>query len=165
MDFTSLANLTDWNWGRIIAVAAIYVLTVLTSLALVTVVLVRLPADYLRRPVAAPVADHAGWCSRIGWLGRNLLGVLLVVLGVLLCLPGVPGQGILTIVVGILFLDFPGKHRLERKVASHPKVLQSINRLRLRFGRPPLSFDSSPSKATDEAHRGRIDEAGPGGVP
>ena len=41
-------------------------------------------------------------------IGKNMAGVLLVVLGILLSLPGVPGQGILTILLGIMLLDFPG---------------------------------------------------------
>ena len=59
-------------------------------------------------------------------------------LGILLSLPGVPGQGVLTILLGIMLSDFPGKVRLERKIVSYPKVLQALNKLRERFAKPPL---------------------------
>jgi len=62
----------------------------------------------------------------------------LVGLGIVLSLPGIPGQGVLTILLGIMISDFPGKERLERKIVSYPKVLEALNKLRERFGKPPL---------------------------
>ncbi len=44
----------------------------------------------------------------------------------------------LTILLGVMISDFPGKERLERKIVSYPKVLEALNRLRERFGKPPL---------------------------
>ena len=48
-----------------------------------------------------------------------------------------PGQGVLTIVVGMLLFDFPGKFRLERWLVTRPTVWRSINWLRERAGREP----------------------------
>ncbi|MDQ3667497.1 MAG: hypothetical protein M3410_13140 [Acidobacteriota bacterium] len=73
--------------------------------------------------------------------GKNLLGVILVVVGILLSLPGVPGQGILTILLGVMLLDFPGRRRLEHWIVSRPKILKAINKLRHRFGKPTLVID------------------------
>jgi hypothetical protein len=56
-------------------------------------------------------------------------------------LPGVPGQGILTILLGLIMMDIPGKRPFETGLVKRPKVLQSINRLRERFGKPPLILD------------------------
>jgi hypothetical protein len=74
-------------------------------------------------------------------VGKNLLGAFLVLLGIVLSLPGVPGQGILTILIGVMLLDFPGKRDLERKLVSRPKVREGIDRLRQRFGKPPLVLE------------------------
>jgi len=49
-----------------------------------------------------------------------------------------PGQGMLTIVLGIMLLNFPGKYRLERRVARMRPVARSINWMRARGGHPPL---------------------------
>ena len=62
-------------------------------------------------------------------------------LGILLSLPLVPGQGLLTILIGLLLINFPGKRRLERKLVRRPKVLQFINRIRSRFGQASLVVD------------------------
>jgi hypothetical protein len=60
------------------------------------------------------------------------------VVGIVLTLPGVPGQGMLTILLGLMLLDVPGKRRLERRIVGRRRILKAINRLRKRFGRPPL---------------------------
>lgn len=147
MSFPLLAQEKGWNWGLTFGFLLLYVAAVLGSLALVTIVLLRLPATYFQDP--PPSARASGtWRSR--WtpaaLARNFCGALLIVIGILLSLPGVPGQGILTIVVGVLLLDFPGKYRFERNLIGRPRILHAINRLRQRFGKPPLTLHSSASE-------------------
>jgi hypothetical protein len=55
--------------------------------------------------------------------------------------PGVPGQGVLTILLGIMLLDFPGKRALETRIVGRPRVNGAVNALRARFGKPPLILD------------------------
>lgn len=88
--------------------------------------------------------DRDLWIDRhpvIRWLGlagKNLLGLAIIALGVLLSLPGIPGQGLLTIAVGVMLLNLPGKKRLIWHLVRRPGVLGRLNRLRAWFGRPPL---------------------------
>ena len=90
------------------------------------------------------------WVDRhpiLRWTGivaKNLLGVGLVLVGVLLSMPGIPGQGVLTILIGLVLLDFPGKRRFERRLVGMPRILRTINRLRARFGKPPLVLQERP---------------------
>jgi hypothetical protein len=74
-------------------------------------------------------------------IGRNVGGAILILLGIAMSLPGIPGQGFLTIIIGITLLDIPGKRRLERRLIARPRFLQLINRMRARFSRPPLELD------------------------
>src|SRR5262249_7875578 len=77
----------------------------------------------------------------IRWTGRllkNVLGVTAAILGGVLSLPGIPGPGLLLILLGVTLVDFPGKRRLKRWLLSHQAVLNTINRLRQRYGKPPL---------------------------
>ena len=62
----------------------------------------------------------------------------------------VPGQGVLTILVGVLLCDFPGKRTLERKLVVRPLALSTINKIRLRYKRPPIVLEDNPggSKAS-----------------
>ncbi len=114
------------------------------SIALVGFLLVRLPATYFldSRPRATGGSGH----PVLRWavlLAKNFAGAVLVVLGIVMLVT--PGQGALTILIGIMLLDFPGKRRLERKLIGRPAVHRAINRLRARFGRPPILLDEAES--------------------
>jgi hypothetical protein len=111
------------------------------SLGITAAVLVHLPDDYFTRP-RRPLRPPEGWTPfRLAAVaGKNLAGLIVVALGLLLSLPGVPGQGLLTILIGLFLIDFPGKYRLERKIIGHPSILRWVNRIRARANRPPLRF-------------------------
>jgi hypothetical protein len=118
------------------------------SLAATAAVLVRLPADYFA------CDPDAGTCPTrpryVRWplaLLKNFFGLALVALGVVLSFPGVPGQGILTILIGAMLLDFPGKRRLERWLVRRRGVLTTVNKVRARYGRPPLVLDAPAAAA------------------
>ena len=123
--------------NQLLWAAGIFLLTFALSLATFTALVVALPARYF-------VEDRDLWVDRhplvrwLGIIGKNLLGVILIVVGILLSLPGIPGQGLLTVAVGVVLLDIPGKHRLVRAVVRRPGVARRLNRLRAWFGRPPL---------------------------
>lgn len=69
-------------------------------------------------------------------IGKNLLGISLILAGLLMLF--LPGQGILTLVTGLLLTDYPGKFRLERKIVSTPAILNGLNWLRAKAKKPPL---------------------------
>ena len=130
------------TWRGLLIGLLIFVVTFVVNLAIVSFILVKLPADHFSK-------NHrtSFWLGRhpviraMGIIGKNILGVLLVVVGILLSIPGVPGQGLLTILLGIMLLDFPGKRRLEQNLLSRPQILKTINRLRARFGKQALEID------------------------
>jgi len=68
--------------------------------------------------------------------GKNLLGYILLLGGILMLF--LPGQGILTMVVGLLLIDYPGKFALEKKIARTPTVFKGLNWLRSKANKPPL---------------------------
>lgn len=130
----------SWLWG-----ALAFLLSAVGSAALTGLVLVRLPSDYFLAGVRPAGMPHGHPFKRflVRWL-RNLGGVTIIVVGVLLSLPGVPGQGLLTILIGLMLLDFEAVRRLERWLLLRPSVLGPVNRLRARFGRAPLDIDRVP---------------------
>ena len=120
----------------------IFLLTFSISLAIVSVIMVKIPADYFKKDRSSKVLPDSHPAIRfLAVAGKNILGVLLVIVGILLSLPGVPGQGILTILLGVMLLDFPGRRDLERKLVSRPQVLKTINKLRQKFDKPKLVLD------------------------
>jgi hypothetical protein len=112
------------------------IMLILTAIG-IPFAIVRLPEDYL-------VNDgQAGWLDKqpavVRWglrIFKNLLGVVLVILGIVMLV--LPGQGILSIVLGLSLVDFPGRHALQCKLIRRPKVIDSINWIRRKFQRPPL---------------------------
>jgi hypothetical protein len=130
------------TWRNILIGALIFLASFLFNLGIVSLILVKLPADHFSKSNQTRVGAGSNPTVRVLLIiGKNLLGILLVALGVVLSLPGVPGQGLLTILLGVMLLDFPGKHRLEQKLLSRPGIINTINRLRGRFGKPPLVVD------------------------
>lgn len=123
------------------------VLGFVLTLAATSFVVVRLPADYFSRDRRTLGAAGPRTVGRIlGILAKNLAGWILVALGIVLSVPGVPGQGLLTILLGLMLVDFPGKYRLERAIVKRGPIRKTVNALRRRFGRPPFEFpDEGPT--------------------
>lgn len=135
----------DWQmfgWKGVVIGIVLFLITFSSSLAIVSFIMVKIPADYFKpdNPRAVMPNRHQAIRS-LAILARNLLGAFLVLLGIVMSLPGVPGQGLLTILLGIMLLDFPGKRTLEYKLVSKPKVRDAINKLRRKFGKPDLILE------------------------
>ncbi len=127
----------DWDyvmWG-----AVLFAVSLVVSLAIVVTVIVSLPRGYfLDRPTRQLWVDRHP-ATRIALrVLKNLSGICLILAGVMLSLPGIPGQGLLTILAGMILLDFPGKQPLLRKLISLPGVFGPINRIRQTFGKRAL---------------------------
>lgn len=102
-----------------------------------TIVVVNLPKDYFSRP--EPKKGAKGSLGRkIGLIAKNVAGVLLILGGVVLMLPGVPGPGVVVLLLGLAITDFPGKHKLIVKIARKPAVMRSMNKVRKKFHRSNL---------------------------
>ena len=67
---------------------------------------------------------------------KNAAGVLCVTAGFVMLF--IPGQGLLTIFIGVMLLNFPGKRKLELRLVRHPQIRQGINWIRHRAGKEPL---------------------------
>lgn len=130
------------TWQRVSLGVLLFLVTFAISLAIVSFIMVRIPADYFQKDRPRNLwSDRHPAVRFLGLFAKNVLGVLLVALGIVMSIPGVPGQGILTILLGVMLLDFPGKNNLEHKLVSRPPVLKAINKLRYRFGKPSLLLD------------------------
>ena len=110
---------------------------IVTVIAL-PVVILRIPADYFvrdRRLRLVTRTQHPVIAFLLLAL-KNLLGLVLFVLGAVMLF--IPGQGILTMLIGLLLMNFPGKYRLEQRLVRRPAVLRTLNRIRARWDREPL---------------------------
>lgn len=115
------------------------------SLALAPIAIARLPPDYFvedqpsQRPPRA-IARRPLVHVTLSAL-KNLLGISLIVAGAAMFV--LPGQGLLTMVVGVGLLDFPGKHRLVNALVHRPLVLRSLNWVRAKANTPPFVTEAT----------------------
>lgn len=72
---------------------------------------------------------------------RNIVGVVLLLAGFAMLF--LPGQGILTIIISLIFLTFPGKRKLLFMIISRPAVQRSLNWLRSKRSKPPFTWPGS----------------------
>lgn len=134
--------IVSWEYG--LMALGLFLVSLAASLLVVGCVLVQLPTTYFLDHHCRDLwIDHHPCIRWTGIVAKNALGTSLVLLGLVLSVPGIPGQGLLTILLGLILLDFPGKRRLERSIVGRRRVLERINRLRQRYGRLPLCLQAA----------------------
>jgi hypothetical protein len=132
------AALTAWVSANGVWIVAISTVYFLVSLLVIRILIVRMPADYFvagRRPPGVYAHPAAAISLRIV---KNLLGAIVIIVGLVMSLPGVPGQGVLTLLIGLTLTDFPGKRRIEIWILRRRVILSAINGLRANAGKPPV---------------------------
>ena len=121
-------------WWMGVGSAFVFVISLLSLPWLVA----QIPDDYFvpkkRRPTQRKTRQPL--IRLIILIGKNCLGYMLLLGGILMLF--LPGQGLLTMITGLLLIDYPGKFRLERKIVNTPTVLKSLNWLRAKAHKPPL---------------------------
>lgn len=113
------------------------------SLVVFPLVVANLPKDYFVRERRDPA--HQKRRYPVLWAGltvvKNLLGFALILAGIAMLV--LPGQGILTILIGLALSNFPGKFRLERRLVSRPPVARALNRIRRLAGKIELEIPAA----------------------
>jgi hypothetical protein len=112
------------------------VLTFIGTLVVLPVLVARMPADYFMRDRQSHAAHQHMALRVIGLVIKNVVGLVFILAGVAMLV--LPGQGILTILIGLSLMNFPGKQALEKRFVQQPAVLQAINWIRHKAGQPPL---------------------------
>lgn len=128
--------------GQVALGVALFILSLAISFGAIALVMVKIPENYFSSHYVQDFMPGSSWAVRWGAVvAKNVAGALLVILGLILSLPGVPGQGLLTILLGLIMLDIPGKRPIEARIIKRPAVLAAINKLRGRYNKPPLMMD------------------------
>jgi len=145
----ALLSWIETHQALTLLLAGVSVLTFVGSILALPVLVAAMPEDYF-----LDAERHQERLRRLHPLIYLALRILKNVLGWLLVLCGIamlvlPGQGLLTILVGLVLSDFPGKFALERRLAGHARVMAAFNWLRRRVGRPPLRTPKPPHGPLD----------------
>jgi len=124
-------------WALPIAVVSVALFVL--SLFLTPYIVARIPADYYsdnHDHQSLRKSKHRTLVEFILVSIKNVLGALLLLLGIIMIFG--PGPGMLIILFGLSIMNFPGKCQLERWIISRPGILQGVNTIRRKHGQPPL---------------------------
>jgi len=128
-----IGNLTFHYWWLFL----ISILLFFAVLIFVPVFSIKLPADYFSKK------ENKGSLLKILFpfnyiflIIKNSIGFLFVGVGIILLF--IPGQGLLTIFTGLMLLNFPDKRRLELFLVRKKPVLNTINWIREKAGKPRI---------------------------
>jgi hypothetical protein len=130
------------TWTEILVGATIMVVTFVLSYVAVSIVMIKIPANYFHSDYEHHFfSDSHPLLRAVAITVKNIFGVVLIITGIILSLPGMPGPGLLTIFIGLMLTDLPGKRVLEAKIIKRPSILAAVNNLRRRYGKPELVMD------------------------
>lgn len=126
----------------LIGLSLLSIVSAIVTMTLGVQLIARLPEDYFVSRVR-----HHGTLNeyplvvRLGVpIAKNLLGFVFVVAGIAMLV--LPGQGILTLIAGLILMNFPGKFALERWLVNRRQVADAINWIRRKAGQPPFLLDT-----------------------
>lgn len=138
--FQSLSTFAQEHETLLWSVGIASVVIFFASLLIMPALVIHIPTDYFNHPSRPPsrfAALHPAARLAIR-IAKNALGAMLVLAGIAMLV--LPGQGLLTILVGFLLLDFPRKYALESWMVRKPMIHRPINWLRRRHHREPLTL-------------------------
>lgn len=126
--------------GRVVFGVGLFIVSLIVSALIVAVVIVKIPANYFSSHYQQDFLPNSSWLTRWGAvIGKNVLGGILVLAGIVMLIG--PGQGVLTILIGLVLMDIPGKRPFEARIIKRPTILAAANGLRAKFGKEPLEVD------------------------
>lgn len=129
----------DWILGNDAALwwLVLSAIAFVVTLFAVPLILIWIPDDYFlkeRRDRPKLIKRHP--LSVLLVVLRNLLGCAFILAGMVML--ALPGQGMLTIFVGALLVNFPGRDKTIRWLLSRGRIHHMVDRLRAWGGRGPL---------------------------
>lgn|SRR5690606_7211399 len=96
----------------------------------------RLPANYFERVSHTDLRAATLRAHPVRRVLKNVLGLFLALAG--LAMLFLPGQGLITLLIAVTLLEFPGKARLERRLIANDRVHAALNWIRKRAGKEPF---------------------------
>jgi len=123
-----------WAWWLLAASIVMFVV----SLAAMPLIVARIPEDYFTHHGRHRMAqNNHGLVKGLLLAGlKNILGAMLLMVGFIMLFT--PGQGLLSILFGLMIMNYPGKYKLECWIISKPLISRSLNYMRAKRGKGPL---------------------------
>ena len=131
---------SSMNSDLLFLLGSLSIFILIISVFMMVLIISFLPEDYFksenRNLISSVKNSRYPLLKLLVLITKNFFGVLLLLSGILMLV--LPGQGILTIITGLVFIDYPGKYKFERKLLRQKGVIKSINWIRSRLSKPSL---------------------------
>lgn len=131
---------SSMNSDLLFLLGSLSIFILIISVFMMVLIISFLPEDYFksenRNLISSVQNSRYPLLKLLVLISKNFFGVLLLLSGILMLV--LPGQGILTIITGLVFMDYPGKYKFERKLLRQKGVINSINWIRSRLSKPSL---------------------------
>ena len=131
---------SSMNSDLLFLLGSLSIFILIISVFMMVLIISFLPEDYFksenRNLISSVQNSRYPLLKLLVLITKNFFGILLLLSGILLLV--LPGQGILTIITGLVFIDYPGKYKFERKLLRQKGVINSINWIRSRLSKPSL---------------------------
>lgn len=124
----------------IIWVSSISFITFVGTLAAIPFIIIRLPSDYFIKDqnLARRCCANRPVLKTLLVILKNVLGIIFMIMGFIMLF--IPGQGILTMLIGYSLLDFVNMRGPVYKIVKRPSVYQFINRIRVKNDKEPIEL-------------------------
>lgn len=144
--YSTLATIVQENGALLALLGAVSLILFAGTILAIPFLVVSIPSTYFLQERAAGFGFGARHpLIRFVFLVlKNAAGVVCIAAGFVMLF--IPGQGLLTIFIGVLLLNFPGKRRLELRLLRHPQIRRGIDWIRQRAGREPLQLPPEVEK-------------------
>jgi len=116
------------------------ILIMVASTLLLPWIIIQMPSDYFTQPAhrRSVHSDKKRLFHFVYHIMKNVLGIIIIFVGIAMLI--LPGEGILTIIIGLMLTDIPHKYQIERNIIKQPMILKSINWLRKKAKQSPLEI-------------------------
>lgn len=136
-----LINYIKSNPSIVYILSIVSLVSFLSSLIIIPIIIIKMPSDYFHishKEYVKKRVKHPA-LRIVVHIIKNVLGSVFILFGFVMLF--IPGQGILTTLLGITLLDFPFKRSIEIKIISQPNVYMLVNKIRLKAGKGELLLE------------------------
>ena len=129
----NLSSILSW-----LAISSLFIF--FFSILAINFLIKMIPVDYFdsSKRELSPFKTSNPIIWLILFITKNVMGYLLIIGGILMLV--LPGQGLLTIFLGLIFSDYPGKYKLEKRFITIKPIYRYINWVRKKSDIEPIKL-------------------------
>jgi hypothetical protein len=128
--------ISDRSMRVLVISSALSIAMVVMSVLALPWLIARLPAEYFARVSRPDLRETDLRAHPVRRILKNVLGGVLAIAGFAMLF--LPGQGLVTLLVALTLLEFPGKARLERRLIENESVFSALNWIRRKVNKEPF---------------------------